>query len=107
MKTELLQILDAEVVGFPTKASGEQLYERIGKIAACYAKAERSELIAALADWLQLRSEPKTMIALDIAGKLQLTELRPQIERLLSDVEKGQAFMPFYARPIKAVLTRI
>ena len=107
MTIDLLQILNSEVTEFPTRASGEQLYEHIGNIAARYARTERSALVAALTNWLLLRLEPKTMIAIDIAGKLQLTELRPEIERLLIDIEQGRVFMPFYARPIKAVLTLI
>ena len=107
MATDLLQILDAEVAGFPSRASGEQGYEYINKIAARYVKSERSNLVAALTSWLQLRSEPKTMIAVDIAGKLSLNELRIEIEKLLVDVEQGKVFLPFYARPIKAMLAMI
>jgi hypothetical protein len=47
------------------------------------------------------------MLAVDIAGKFRLAELRPVLEKLLVDVEQGKAFKPFYARPIKAVLAMI
>lgn len=104
MTNDLLQLLDDEVAGFPSRASGEQGYEYINKIAARYVQSERPMLVAALTEWLLLRSEPKTMLAVDIAGKLHLTELRPALEKLLVDVEQGKAFKPFYARPIKAVL---
>jgi hypothetical protein len=104
MANYILQILDSEVAGFPSRASGEQGYEFINRIAARYVKSERSMLIAALTDWLLLRSEPKTMIALDIAGNLNLTELRSEIEKLLEDVQNGIVFMPFYSRPIEVVL---
>jgi len=107
MANELLQILDAEVAGFPSRASGEQGYEYINKIAARYVASERQELIAALKKWLLLRSEPKTMIAVDIIGKQHLSELRSELQILLVDVEQGTAFKPFYARPIKAVLALI
>jgi hypothetical protein len=104
MMSDVLQALDAEVVGFPRRASGEQLYEHINKVAAHYAKSDRLGLVVALTYWLQLRSEPKTMIAVDLAGKLHLNEVRSEIEKLLVDVEQGKAFMPFYVKPIKAVL---
>lgn len=48
MMNDLLQLLDAEVAGFPSRASGEQGYEDINKIAARYVQAERLMLIAAL-----------------------------------------------------------
>ena len=107
MTDDLLKILDAEVAAFPNRASGEQLYEHINKIAACYVVAERQKLVAALAEWLVLRSEPKTMIAVDIVGKQHLSELRPALENLLQDVQTGSVFMPFYARPIKIALAAL
>lgn len=107
MTNNVLQILDAEVAGFPSRASGEQGYEYINKIAARYVTSERQKLVAALSTWLHLRSEPKTMIAVDVAGKLRLSELRSELEKLLVDVEQGKAFLPFYARPIKAALALI
>ena len=107
MMTEILQVLDAEVAGFPDRASGEQLYEHINKIAARYTESERMALIAALSNWLQLRSEPKTMIAVDVSGRLCLSELRTEIENLLTDIEQRKAFLPFYAKPIKKVLSMI
>ncbi|WP_133719246.1 hypothetical protein [Methylocaldum gracile] len=103
----LLEVLDAEVASFPSRASGEQLYAHISKIAARYVASERQEVISAVTEWLILRSEPKTMLAVDIAGKFRLAELRPVLEKLLVDVEQGKAFKPFYARPIKAVLAMI
>jgi hypothetical protein len=47
------------------------------------------------------------MIAVDVAGKQHLSELRPELQRLLVDVEQGTAFKPFYVRPIKAALSLI
>jgi hypothetical protein len=68
MTNDVLQILDVEVTEFPSRASGEQGYEHINKIAARYAESERPALVAKLTEWLLLKSEPKTMIAVDIAG---------------------------------------
>ncbi len=107
MMNDLLQLLNGEVAEFPSRASGEEGYEYINKIAGRYVTSERQKLVAALTSWLQLRSEPKTMIAVDVASKLHLNELRPEIEKLLVDVEQGKAFLPFYARPIKAALAMI
>jgi hypothetical protein len=107
MTNTLLQLLDAEVAGFPARASGEQGYEYINNIVARYAISERKKLVAALKEWLLLRSEPKTMLAVDIVGKQHLRELRPELKRLLADVEQGKAFKPFYARPIKKALSLI
>jgi hypothetical protein len=107
MTNILLQLLDAEVAGFPTRASGEQGYEYMNNIVARYAVSEREELIAARKEWLLLRSEPKTMLAVDIAGKQHLRELLPELQQFLADVEQGKAFKPFYARPIQKAISFI
>jgi hypothetical protein len=107
MTNDILQILHAEVAGFSNRASGEQGYDYINKIAARYVTSERQKLVAALSTWLHLRSEPKTLIAVDAAGRLRLIELRSELAKLLVDVEHGKAFLPLYARPIKAALAMI
>lgn len=107
MTNTLLQLLDAEVAGFPARASGEQGYEHINHLVTRYAISEREELIAALNEWLILRSEPKTMLAVDIAGKHHMRELLPELQRLLADVEQGKAFKPFYVRSIQKAISLI
>lgn len=102
---DILQLLNDEIADFPNRASGEQLYEQINKIAAAYVIEKRQELVFALMEWLLLRSEPKTMLAVDIAGNLHLTELRSALEELLLDVEEGKAFKSYYSKPIKRTLT--
>lgn len=104
MENEILNILDYEVSEYPKRSTGEDGYEYINKIAAKYISSNRNLLISALSVWIDLRSEPKTMLAVDIAGRLNLFELREEIEMLLDEVERGKTFMKFYERPIKLAL---
>lgn len=107
MTNNLLLVFDAEVAGFSNRAPGEQLYDHLNKIAARYVASEHHELVFAVREWLLLRSEPKTMLVVDIVAKLHLTELRSVLEKLLVDVEQGKAFKPFYSRPIRTALAMI
>jgi hypothetical protein len=107
MTTELLQLFESELSAYPHRASGAELYEYFNRMAARHVGTARPALVTALRAWILLKSEPRTMLAIDIAHKLRLTELRPEIERLLADVEQGKAFLSFYARPIRNALLAI
>mgnify|MGYP003392833049 CR=1 FL=1 len=103
----VLDQLNSEVAAFPERASGEELYDYVGRVAARFAAAERESLAEAVVTWLKLRSEPKTMLAVQIASDLRLIEVRPDVQSLLNDVHAGRAFIPYYARPIEAALKNI
>ena len=47
------------------------------------------------------------MLAVDLAAKHQLTELRSELTDLLDDVRDGEAFKPFYDRPIQEALEQL
>lgn len=103
----VLDHLEDEVFCFPAQASGEELYDHITRIAGRYATEERGLLVKAVAKWLALRSEPRTMLAVQIAVNEELTEIRPLILELLRDVQDRKAFLPFYAKPIQMALTKL
>jgi hypothetical protein len=72
---------------------------------------ERINLIAALREWLSLRDEPRTLIAVRVAGELALTELRPDVETLREAISEGQVWpdLPaggkhFYIRNVDSAL---
>ncbi len=102
--------LEGELKGFPERAGGEELYRffvRItGKPLSTDAE-DRQALIDALREWLGVRTEPRTMLAVEIAAAHGLSELRHDIELLLSDVKAGKAFLPFYSQTIEKALQRM
>jgi len=65
---------------------------------------ERLGLIEALREWLSLRNEPRTMLAVTMARKLGLRELKADIEALRKEVSEGRVFPRFYLREIDATL---
>lgn len=99
--------IEDELANFPERASGEDLYAYFGRLIARVVESDRASLVQALSGWLQLRSEPRTMLAVDLAAKHRLGELRRQIEELLADVRDGEAFKPFYDRPILEALEQL
>lgn len=107
VNSDLMARLNHEVDSFPARASGEDLYEHLGKVLAVAVNEDRQGAVAVMLRWLQLRSEPKTMLAVDLAGKYRVYELKDELESLLLDVLAGKVFKPFYERPIRKSLAMI
>lgn len=105
--SEMKKWLDSEIEDYPWRASGEELYEYIRKKVAPYVTEERNEVVEALREWIDLRKEPHTMIAVDLAAKFNISEVSSDIDLLLMDVKKGKVFKEFYERPIKDSLKRM
>jgi hypothetical protein len=106
---DAIQWLEGELQGFPSRADGAELYRFFIRIVRQPLEnvEERPLLIDALRHWLSLRSEPRTMLAVEIASVFQLSELRVNIEGLLEDIKSGKSFQPFYARGVLAALQQI
>jgi|LakMenE01Jun11ns_1017448.scaffolds.fasta_scaffold8826510_2 hypothetical protein len=64
----------------------------------------RAELPIHLRQWLESRSEPRTMLALTMIGELRLRELRPDLIVLLKDIEQGRALWPYDAPEVEEAL---
>jgi hypothetical protein len=47
------------------------------------------------------------MIAVDVAGKLSVKELRQELDQLLDEVRKSKAFLPHYTRWIDEAIQAI
>jgi len=106
-KDEMKQWLEGEIANFPERASGEEGYRFMLRQTARALDADRQALVEVLRDWLLLRAEPRTMLAVEIAASHHVDELRNDIEELLEDVKEGEAFKPHYVRPIMEALSRI
>lgn len=108
---EALQWLEGELSNFPERASGGDLHRLFVQLTERIVRSpdatDRSDLVSALREWLKLRSEPRTMLAVDIAASHSLSELKPDIERLLADVRAGKAFWPYYQDNIQRELSKL
>lgn len=106
-RDEMKEWLEGEIASFPERASGEEGYRFMVRQTARVLDSDRQALVAVLRDWLLLRAEPRTMLAVEIAAFHHVDELRSDIEDLLEDVREGEAFKPYYVRPIMEALSRI
>ena len=93
-----LNLLEAELRGHPDRDSAVDLYRHVLDLARRIQANDRAGLVGALDAWLKQRSEPRTMIAVDVAGRLSLAELRDVLDQLLEEVCAGRAFLPHYAQ---------
>lgn len=87
--------------------SGEWLEEHIADALKTFVSSDREGVVAALAEWIAMRDEPRSMIAVRMAMKYRLKELRDPIAALRKDVESGKVFLPFYKKKIDAALDEL
>lgn len=94
-KEDVLSILETDISDPGSYKSGEYLEEHILKHARQIVNMDRSSLIEVLREWLNLRCEPRTMLAVTIARQLGLREIRSDIEFLRKDILEKKVF-PFF-----------
>ena len=103
-KNDILELFETDMTDPGSWKSGEYLKDHVLQHATNVLSNDRDGLIDALHEWLKARSEPRTTIAVTVARKLGLKELRPDIEELRRDVDNGQYFPRFYLENIDATL---
>lgn len=109
---EMLEWLEEMWLNSPAPGSGEASYRHLRFHVERIVNSQRGPLVSALRNWLSLRSEPKTMVAADLAADFHLSELRPDLFKLLDDIERGRTkFVPslksHYENLIAGCLSRI
>ena len=109
---EMLEWLEEMWSNSPAPDSGEQSYRHLQFHVERIVKSQREPLVIALRKWISLRSEPRTMVAADLAADFHLSELRPELFKLLNDIEGGRTkFVPglksHYENLIAECLSRI
>jgi hypothetical protein len=103
-KDDVLTAFETDMSDPGSYKSGEYLEEHILIRASNALLTDRSGLVAALQEWLSLRDEPRTMLAVTMARKLTLQELKADIEALRKEVSEGRVFPHYYLRKIDATL---
>lgn len=103
-KENIIAIFDTDLNDPGAIKSGEYLEEHVLMHAQEIVRQERPALIEVLTDWVVLREEPQTMLAVRIAKSLHLHELRNVLLALRKDVVSGRVFLPFYVKWIDEAL---
>ncbi len=104
---EIRRWLDDELANYPERASGQELRGYLVRRTAPLVASDRAALVEALSAWLQLREEPRTMLAMRIGAEHRLSELHRAVEDLLEDVRSGEAFLRYYERWIVEALEQL
>lgn len=104
---EVRKWLDDELANYPDRTPGQELRAYLVLRTRPLVDTDRASLVEALSAWLQLREEPRTMLALRIAAEHRLVELHGAVADLLDDVRAGEAFLPYYERWILEALEHL
>ena len=104
-KEEALRLLETDINDPGAEKSGEYLEEHVITRSERLLKANNREgLLNALRDWLLSRSEPRTMLAITVARKFLLSELKSEIAIIRSEIANGNLFLPFYLKEVDEAL---
>ena len=88
--------------------SGEYLQDLIVEIVERVLRTgQYHELVASVKEWLLLRKDPETMLAVDAARAGRLTELIPEIASLRVEVQAGRVLWKQYVPRIDDALTAL
>jgi len=108
-KKELAALIDSFGRDIPERVTGNEENAILAERMADLVQTERSDLVELLRDWLSVRipqserqlgdgvREGRMWLALEVAKKYALNELRSDIETLIADVRSGKTFLPYYA----------
>lgn len=105
--SDVLATLEGELDAFPVRAPAPDLYRHMLGVAERIALAQRPALAAALRTWIAARTEPRTMIAVNLVQELAMSELQPDLEQLRDDIRKRKAFLPYYTRWVDEALAKL
>jgi hypothetical protein len=115
-KEEIAAIIKSVAQDFPERMSGNEQIRILAIRMADFIQVGRATVVELLRDWLSLRipqSQRKPedgkrefwmWLALDVAKRYELTELRSEIEALIADVHSGKTFLPYYEEMIAKYL---
>lgn len=106
-KEDVLAILESDISNPGSYKSGEYLEEHALRHAFNIVTTDRPGLVEALTEWINLKTEPRTMLAVRIAQQLKLAELINPIRKLRNEIAHGQVFPSYYLRYIDEALEDI
>jgi hypothetical protein len=68
------------------------------------AATDREGLVEALREWIHLRRDPETMLAVSVVQDLELSELAGDLQQLRDEIAASAVFKPHYQAPVDEAL---
>jgi hypothetical protein len=106
-KETILMEFEIDVSDPSSQKDGNSLYYLILKRTKRLIIGDRLGVLNALRYWFSLRSDPFTLIAVNLVQDLQITELKPELKKLRKEIESGKAFLPYYNEWVERALKAI
>ncbi len=115
-KQEILEIVNNIHASIPERLTGNEEIAIITERLQSIVLEERQTMIEVLRDWISVRipenqrkkddgkKEGTLYLALEVAKKYSLKELRPDIEALIADIHSGKTYLPYYEEMIAKYL---
>lgn len=104
-KESTLKILENDISDPSSYKSGEYLEELAFRDLCENMNNDREGIVGALQEWIQVKAEPRTMLAVRLAKNLGIIELIPQLQELRKEIDNGKVFLRFYLRYVDEALT--
>lgn len=93
---DMSEWLDHEIDCFPNRTTKAALYKHFIDLSKLAIREDRTRFIDILSQWLQLQSEPKTMLALHISQKYKLSELDKELKKFLPVATNSKLYQHLY-----------
>ena len=106
-KEDILILLDTAMTDPGSIKSGEYLEEHAYEYLRRVLHFDREGITQALCEWIDRRTEPETMLAVRLARRLKVIEVKPHIANLRKEVDRGEVFMRFYLLTIDQALDEL
>lgn len=104
-KADILARFASDLSDPGAEKSGEYLEMHVMQHARQAATTDREGLIEALREWIHLRREPETMLAVTAVQELCLVELADDLRQLRDEIEASTVFKPHYRAPVDEALS--
>jgi hypothetical protein len=117
--TEIIEAIEAILARLPERVSGNEANEYVVEKLRTFVDTSKESVLDALRSYLAFRisadkrtpedavSEARIWTALDVATKLSLAELRPEVESLHSDVLDGKVLNQIDAKSVDRYIKKL
>jgi len=106
-KQNIFYMLETDTTDPGSEKSGEYFFEHAFNHLNSVLDTDKKGIIEALREWIGKKAEFETTQAVDLAVKLGLTELIPEISKLDEEIRAGKIFYKYYSLQTEKALEKL